>query len=251
MTGARQLQGKMTLVTGASRGIGQGIALCLGREGATVIGTATTQEGADKITALLKQENMNGCGMVLNVTSQESVNALMDAVHAQFGPISILVNNAAITKDNLFLRMKDDEWFQVMDTNLNSIYRLSKGCLRDMLKARWGRIITIGSVVGSTGNPGQANYAAAKAGVVGFSKSLALEVGSRNITVNTVAPGFIETDMTGALSEEQQQSILNTIPMQRQGTVNDIGSAVVFLASDGAGYITGQTLHVNGGMYMS
>lgn len=251
MTGAGQLQGKITLITGASRGIGQGIALCIGREGATVIGTATSQEGADKITEVLKRENIHGCGMVLNVTSQESVNVLMDAVREKFGPIHILVNNAAITKDNLFLRMKDDEWFQVMDTNLNSIYRLSKGCLRDMLKARWGRIITIGSVVGSTGNPGQANYSAAKAGVVGFSKSLALEVGSRDITVNIVAPGFIETDMTGALSEEQQQAIFDRIPMQKQGTVNDIGSAVVFLASDRAGYITGQTLHVNGGMYMS
>ena len=246
-----QLQNKITLVTGASRGIGQGIALSLGRQGATIIGTATTQEGADQITAILQKENISGKGMILNVTSQESVDALIQGIREQFGPVNILVNNAAITKDNLFLRMKDDEWFQVMDTNLNSIYRLSKACLRDMLKARWGRIITIGSVVGSTGNPGQANYSAAKAGVVGFSKSLALEVGSRDITVNTVAPGFIETDMTNALTDEQRNTIFQRIPMQKLGTVEDIGSAVIFLASDGGGYITGQTLHVNGGMYMN
>lgn len=251
MTRAGVLQNKIALVTGASRGIGQGIALCLGREGATVIGTATSQEGADKITAAFKNENLNGCGMVLNVTAQESIDALLHAVREQFGPINILVNNAAITKDNLFLRMKDDEWFSVMDTNLNSIYRLSKACLRDMLKARWGRIITIGSVVGSTGNPGQVNYSAAKAGVIGFSKSLALEVGSRDITVNTVSPGFIETDMTKALTDEQRETIFARIPMQKLGTVQDIGSAVIFLASDGAGYVTGQTLHINGGMYMN
>jgi 3-oxoacyl-[acyl-carrier protein] reductase len=246
-----QLQNKITLVTGASRGIGQGIALSLGRQGAIIIGTATTQEGADQITAILQKENIPGKGMILNVTSQESVDALIQGIREQFGPVNILVNNAAITKDNLFLRMKDDEWFQVMDTNLNSIYRLSKACLRDMLKARWGRIITIGSVVGSTGNPGQANYSATKAGVVGFSKSLALEVGSRDITVNTVAPGFIETDMTNALTEEQRKTIFQRIPMQKLGTVEDIGSAVIFLASSGGGYITGQTLHVNGGMYMN
>jgi 3-oxoacyl-[acyl-carrier protein] reductase len=251
MMRAPLLQDKITLVTGASRGIGRGIALCMGREGAIVIGTATTQEGADRITEAFKNENITGCGMVLNVTAEESVAALMSSVREQFGPIHILVNNAAITKDNLFLRMKEEEWFDVIDTNLNSIFRLSKACMRDMLKARWGRIITIGSVVGSMGNPGQANYAAAKAGVIGFSKALALEVGSRNITVNTVAPGFIETDMTNALTDEQRETIFKTIPMQKLGTVEDIAAAVIFLASAGGGYITGQTLHINGGMYMN
>lgn len=251
MTNAKPLQDKVVLVTGASRGIGKGIATYLGELGAVVIGTATTDAGAASINAALSAANIKGTGMVLDVTAQESVDALITAVREQFGAVNILVNNAAITKDNLFLRMKDDEWFKVLDTNLNSLYRLSKACMRDMLKARWGRIITIGSVVGSTGNPGQANYCAAKAGVVGFSKALALEVGSRDITVNTVAPGFIETDMTNALTEEQQQSIFQRIPMQRMGTVQDIAAAVAFLASEGGGYITGQTLHVNGGMYMA
>lgn len=242
---------KVILVTGASRGIGKGIALKLGQEGATVIGTATTAEGAEKITAAFKEANIAGCGMQLEVTSAESIETVINAVREQFGPINILVNNAAITRDNLFLRMKDDEWFQVIETNLNAIYRLSKACIRDMLKARWGRIITIGSVVGSTGNPGQANYCAAKAGVVAFSKALALEVGSRDITINTVAPGFIETDMTDALTEEQRAAIYARIPMQRIGKPEDIAAAVSFLASEGAGYITGQTLHVNGGMFMA
>jgi 3-oxoacyl-[acyl-carrier protein] reductase len=242
---------KVALVTGASRGIGRGILLALAREGATVVGTATTQDGADKITQALREVNANGCGMVLNVTSQESVDALLPAIKEKYGVVTILVNNAAITQDNLFLRMKEDEWFQVMETNLNSIYRLSKACIRDMLKARWGRIISIGSVVGSIGNPGQANYAAAKAGVIGFSKALALEVGSRDITVNTVAPGFVATDMTNALTDEQRDAIFQRIPMQRLGSVDDIAAAVVFLASQAAGYITGQTLHVNGGMYMN
>lgn len=245
------LKGKVALVTGASRGIGQGIALALGRQGATVIGTATTAEGADRISTVFKNEHIEGCGMMLNVTSQESIDALISAIKTQFGAIQILVNNAAITQDNLFLRMKDDEWFNVVETNLTSVFRLSKACMRDMLKARWGRIINIGSVVGTTGNPGQANYSAAKAGVVGFSKSLALEVGSRDITVNTVSPGFIETDMTNALNEEQRQAIFQQIPMKRIGSINDVAAAVAFLASDGAGYITGQTLHVNGGMYMN
>jgi 3-oxoacyl-[acyl-carrier protein] reductase len=245
------LQDKITLVTGASRGIGRGVALCLGREGAVVIGTATTQEGADKITEAFKAEKISGCGMVLNVTSEASIEALMTAIRTQFGPVNILVNNAAITKDNLFLRMKEDEWFQVLDTNLNSVFRLSKACIRDMLKARWGRIINIGSVVGSTGNPGQANYSAAKAGVIGFSKALALEVGSRDITVNTVSPGFIETDMTNALTDEQRAAIFQRIPMQKLGTVEDIAAAVIFLASAGGGYVTGQTLHINGGMFMN
>lgn len=251
MTRALLLQDKITLVTGASRGIGQGVADCLGKEGAIVIGTATTQEGADRITETFKKNNISGKGMVLDVTAEDSVEALMKAIHEQFGPVNILVNNAAITKDNLFLRMKEEEWSSVLDTNLNSVFRLSKACIRDMLKARWGRIISIGSVVGSIGNPGQANYAAAKAGVIGFSKALALEVGSRNITVNTVAPGFIETDMTNALNDEQRQAIFNRIPMQKLGTVQDIAAAVIFLAADSGAYITGQTLHINGGMFMS
>jgi 3-oxoacyl-[acyl-carrier protein] reductase len=251
MTRVNILENKIALVTGASRGIGSGIALCLGREGATVIGTATSAEGAQRITDTFKKENIKGAGMVLNVTAQESVDALMIAIREQFGPVNILVNNAAITKDNIFLRMKEEEWLDVIETNLTSLFRVSKACLRDMLKARQGRIITIGSVVGSTGNPGQANYCAAKAGVLGFSKSLALEVGSRDITVNTVAPGFIQTDMTDALTDDQRDTIFQRIPMQKLGTVQDIGAAVVFLASDHAGYITGQTLHVNGGMYMA
>ncbi len=251
MTRANILENKIALVTGASRGIGRGVAMCLGHEGATVIGTATTEEGAARISEAFKKENIKGTGMVLNVTSQASVDALIAAVREQFGPVSILVNNAAITKDNIFLRMKEEEWMDVIETNLNSLFRLSKACLKDMLKARSGRIITIGSVVGSTGNPGQTNYSAAKAGVLGFSKALALEVGSRDITVNTVAPGFIQTDMTDALTDEQRETIFQRIPMQKLGTVQDIAAAVVFLASDHAGYITGQTLHVNGGMYMA
>lgn len=245
------LSGKIALVTGASRGIGHGIALMLGRAGATVIGTATTAEGAERITQAFKQEHIQGMGKQLNVTSAESVETTIADIKATVGAVNILVNNAAITQDNLFLRMKEDEWFQVIETNLNSIYRTSKACVRDMLKARWGRIITIGSVVGSIGNPGQANYCAAKAGVVGFSKALALEIGSRDITVNTVAPGFVTTDMTNALTDEQRDAIFQRIPMQRLGTVADIASAVLFLASPAAGYITGQTLHVNGGMYMN
>lgn len=245
------LKDKIVLVTGASRGIGHGIALTLGREGATVIGTATTQAGADKITAALAQNNIPGSGMVLNVTSTESVDALMNAIKEQYGAISVLVNNAAVTQDNLLMRMKEDEWLNVIETNLSSIYRLSKACIRDMLKARWGRIINIGSVVGSVGNPGQVNYSASKAGVVGFSKALALEVGSRNITINTIAPGFISTDMTDALTDEQREVLFQRIPMQRLGTVDDIAGSVLFLASDLANYMTGQTLHVNGGMYMN
>lgn len=245
------LKDKVTLVTGASRGIGRGIAISLARAGATVIGTATTSEGADKITQSFQNENVQGHGMVLDVTAPESINELLEAIKQRFGIINILVNNAAITQDNLFLRMKDDEWSSVIDTNLNAVFRLSKACIRDMLKARWGRIINIGSVVGATGNPGQANYCAAKAGVVGFSKALALEVGSRNITINTVSPGFVATDMTNALTDEQRQAIFQRIPMQKIGTIDDIANAVMFLASDYAGYITGQTLHVNGGMYMN
>lgn len=245
------LDGRIALVTGASRGIGSGIALALGREGAVVIGTATTQEGADKITRLLDEHKVKGGGMVLNVKELSSINALLESIKSRFGALSILVNNAAITQDNLLLRMKDEEWLNVLETDLTSVYRLTKACMRDMLKARFGRVINIGSVVGATGNPGQANYCAAKAGVMGFSKALALEVGSRDITVNTVAPGFVSTDMTNALTDEQREAIFQKIPMQKLGTVEDIASAVVFLASAGAGYITGQTLHVNGGLYMN
>lgn len=245
------LQNKIVLVTGASRGIGSGIAQAIGKEGAVVIGTATTQEGADRITQTFQNESIQGCGMVLNVTSPDSVTELMASIKEQYGAVNVLVNNAAITEDNLIMRMKDEEWLQVLDTNLTSVYRLTKACIRDMLKARWGRIINIGSVVGTAGNPGQANYCAAKAGVIGFSKAIALEVGSRDITVNTVSPGFIATDMTNALTDEQRDAIFQRIPMQKLGTINDIAAAVVFLASQNAGYITGQTLHVNGGMYMS
>ncbi|TAK77465.1 MAG: 3-oxoacyl-ACP reductase FabG [Gammaproteobacteria bacterium] len=245
------LKDKIALVTGASRGIGRGIAFALGQAGATVIGTATTPDGADRITQALQEQNIQGAGMVLNVAMQNSVDELMAAIKAQYGTVNVLINNAAITQDNLLLRMKDDEWLQVIETNLNSIYRLSKACIRDMLKARFGRIISIGSVVGSMGNPGQANYCAAKAGLIGFSKALALEVGSRDITVNIVAPGFVATDMTDALTEEQRAAIFQRIPMQRLGTIEDIAGAVLFLASEMSGYITGQTLHVNGGMFMN
>lgn len=245
------VKSKIALVTGASRGIGQGIALGLGREGAIVVGTATTQEGADKITQVLKAEGMEGVGIALDVNSLDSIESLISTIKERFGPVNILVNNAAITQDNLFLRMKEDEWSKVIETDLTSVFRLTKACLRDMLKARWGRVINIGSVVGSTGNPGQANYAAAKAGMVGFSKALALEVGSRDITINVVAPGFIATDMTNALTDEQREAIFQRIPMQKLGTIEDISAAVNFLASQHGGYITGQTLHVNGGMYMN
>lgn len=245
------LEGKIALVTGASRGIGQGIALSLARAGATVIGTATTAEGANRIHAKLTDEKLKGCGLILEVTSQTSIDQMMETIKQRYGSINILVNNAAITEDNLVLRMKDDEWLRVMETDLSSVYRLTKACMRDMLKAKWGRIINIGSVVGSTGNPGQANYCAAKAGVIGFSKAVALEVGSRNITVNIISPGYIETDMTNALSDEQRKVIFQRIPMQKIGEISDIAAAVLFLASSHAGYITGQTLHINGGMFMN
>lgn len=241
---------KVALVTGASRGIGQAIALALGAEGITVIGTATTQDGADKITKSFEAANIKGCGLMLNVADPASIESTFNVIKERYGMPSILVNNAAITKDNLLLRMKEDEWSQVIETNLSSIYRMTKTCLRDMIKARWGRIITISSVVGLTGNAGQVNYAAAKAGLIGFTKALAQEVGSRDVTVNAVAPGFIDTDMTRSLPDEQRNALLQKIPMQRLGEAKDIAAAVVFLASQGAGYITGQTLHVNGGMYM-
>lgn len=245
------LTNETALVTGASRGIGKAIAGTLGRRGATVIGTATSEAGAQAISAALADAGIRGGGMVLNVTDPDSVSALMKAVQDAFSTPTILVNNAGITRDNLLMRMKDDEWDDVIRTNLTSAYRMSKACLRGMMKARRGRIITISSIIAATGNPGQANYAATKAGVIGFTKSLAREVGSRNITVNAVAPGFIDTDMTRALPEEQRKHLLDQIPMARLGDVKDIANAVAFLASDEASYITGETLHVNGGMYMS
>ncbi len=239
------LAGKRALVTGASRGIGASIAKALAAAGAEVIGTATSQAGADAISKALGGDNR---GLVLNVADPESVSALMTELKSS--PADILVNNAGITRDNLLLRMKADEWDDLINTNLSGVYRLSKACLRPMMKARWGRIISIASVVGSMGNPGQSNYAAAKAGVVGFSKSLAKEVGSRGITVNVIAPGFIKTDMTDALGEEQISALSSQIPLERLGNPEDIAASVVFLASQAGGYITGETLHVNGGMWV-
>ena len=244
------LQGKVALVTGASRGIGQAIALELGRQGATVIGTATSASGAERIGATLKEHGITGTGMELNVTSAESVEAVLGAITAQFGAPAILVNNAGITRDNLMLRMKDDEWFDVIDTNLNSLYRLSKGVLRGMTKARWGRIISIGSVVGAMGNAGQANYAAAKAGLEGFSRALAREVGSRGITVNSVTPGFIDTDMTAELTEELQTAYKAKIPAGRFAAPSEVAKVVCWLASDDAAYISGAVIPVDGGLGM-
>ncbi|MDT3720031.1 3-oxoacyl-ACP reductase FabG [Pseudomonas oryzihabitans] len=245
------LQGKVALVTGATRGIGQAIALELGRLGATVIGTATSEAGAQRIAESLKANGIEGTGLVLNVSDSASVAAALEQVQAQFGAPSILVNNAGITRDNLMLRMKDDEWFDVIDTNLNSLFRLSKAVLKGMTKGRWGRIVSIGSVVGAMGNAGQANYAAAKAGLEGFTRALAREVGSRNITVNAVAPGFIDTDMTRELPEAQREALLTQIPAGRLGQADEIAKVVGFLAGEGAAYVTGATIPVNGGMYMS
>ncbi len=246
------LNGKLALVTGASRGIGKAIALQLARQGATVVGTATSESGAAAIEEGFKAAGVNGKGMVVNVSDAASINALLEGIEAAFGKLpDVLVNNAGITRDNLLMRMKDEEWDAIIATNLASVFRLSKACMRSMMKARWGRIITIGSVVGTMGNAGQTNYAAAKAGVIGFSKSLAREVGSRGITVNVVAPGFIDTDMTHALSDEQRSKLSEQIPLARLGAAEDIAQAVGFLASDAAGYITGETLHVNGGMNMA
>jgi 3-oxoacyl-[acyl-carrier protein] reductase len=244
------LQGKIALVTGASRGIGGAILLTLSKAGAYVIGTATTQEGANNINSMLEKEGLLGKGAVLDVTNGQSVDELLDRLSADDKTPSILVNNAGITSDNLLLRMDDEEWYRVIETNLNSVFRLSKACIKPMFRARWGRIITIGSVVGSSGNSGQVNYTAAKAGIVGFSKSLAQEIASRGITVNVVAPGFIDTDMTAALPSLVKEEMLKRIPMKRLGTVDDIANTVAFLASDYANYITGETIHVNGGMYM-
>lgn len=244
------LENQIALVTGASRGIGAAIADTLGNAGATVIGTATSESGAEAITRRLADAGIKGEGMVLNVTDTESISSVLKAIADKYAAPDILINNAGITRDNLLMRMKDDEWDDIINTNLTSIYRLSKACLRAMMKARKGRIISIGSVVGATGNAGQTNYAAAKAGMLGFTKSLAREVGSRGITVNAVAPGFIETDMTDALPEEQRKKLLAEVPLGRLGAPEEIANAVLFLASDQAEYITGETLHVNGGMYM-
>ncbi|SEG39743.1 3-oxoacyl-[acyl-carrier-protein] reductase [Vibrio hangzhouensis] len=241
------LEGKIALVTGASRGIGRSIAELLVERGATVIGTATSDNGAAAISEYLGE---NGKGLALNVTDTDSIEAVLKQINEEFGAIDILVNNAGITRDNLLMRMKDDEWTDIMDTNLTSIFRLSKAVLRGMMKKRQGRIINVGSVVGTMGNAGQTNYAAAKAGVIGFTKSMAREVASRGVTVNTVAPGFIETDMTKALNDEQRAATLANVPAGRLGDPREIASAVAFLASPEAAYITGETLHVNGGMYM-
>jgi len=245
------LEGKIALVTGATRGIGKAIALSLAEQGATVIGTATSENGAETISGFLADANVSGKGLVLNVTDADSIEAVVSQVEADFGAPTILVNNAGITRDNLLMRMKDDEWNDIIETNLTPIYKLSKRCLRAMTKARWGRIITITSVVGVMGNAGQTNYAAAKAGVIGFSKSLAREVGARGITVNAVAPGFIDTDMTSSLADEHKEALLQNVPVKRLGEPEEIAAAVTFLASQSAAYITGETLNVNGGMYMN
>ena len=247
----RTLDQEIALVTGASRGIGKAIALALGRQGATVIGTATTDSGAQTIQAALQEKQLVGAGKTLNVTDAESVAGLLTSINKEFGAPTILVNNAGITKDNLVMRMKDEDWDGVIDTNLNSIFRMCKACLRGMLKAKYGRIINIASVVGLTGNPGQANYVSAKAGMIGFTKSLAMEVGSRGITVNSVAPGFIDTDMTRQLPEDRKQHLLGQIPLGRLGTPAEVAAVVVFLASREAGYITGETININGGIYMA
>jgi 3-oxoacyl-[acyl-carrier protein] reductase len=247
----KTLDKQIAIVTGASRGIGRAIALELARQGATVIGTATSESGAEAITAAFKAEGVNGRGAVLNVNDAAAAEALIDGTVKEFGTLHVLVNNAGITQDQLAMRMKDDDWDAVIDTNLKSVFRLSRAVLRPMMKARGGRIINITSVVGSAGNPGQANYAAAKAGVAGMTRALAREIGSRGITVNCVAPGFIDTDMTKTLPEEQQAALKAQIPLGRLGNPDDIAHAVAFLASPQAGYITGTTLHVNGGMYMS
>ena len=242
------MQGKIALVTGATRGIGRAVAEELLSKGAFVIGTATSEKGAESISAYLGEK---GKGLVLNVADQASIDAVLEQIKQEFGDIDILVNNAGITRDNLLMRMKDEEWFDILQTNLSSVYHLSKAMLRTMMKKRFGRIINIGSVVGSMGNAGQTNYCAAKAGLIGFSKALAKEVASRGITANVVAPGFIATDMTDVLSEELKNNLLTQIPAGRLGEPKDIAKAVAFLASEDASYINGTTLHVNGGMYMS
>jgi len=244
------LEHKIALITGASRGIGKAVALELGKQGATVVGTATSENGAERINQYLSKAHIPGMGLVMDVSNTEHITSGIEIIQKSLGDIAILVNNAGITRDNLLARMKEDEWDSVLQTNLKSVFYLSRAVLRAMMKARSGRIINISSVVGVTGNPGQTNYAATKAGMIGFSKSLAKEIGSRNITVNCVAPGFIDTDMTRTLSAEQQQSLIQHIPLGKLGKPEDIAAAVAFLASPAADYITGATLHVNGGMYM-
>ncbi len=244
------LTGKVALVTGASRGIGQAIALRLGAAGATVIGTATSEKGAEAISAVLAEHGITGQGMQLNVTDADSIAGVIKSVTEKFGAPLVLVNNAGITKDNILMRMKDEEWDGVINTNLTSIFRMTKACMRAMTKARWGRIINISSVVGTMGNAGQSNYAAAKAGLEGFTRSLVRELGSRGITVNAVAPGFIDTDMTRGLPEEHRQNLLDQVPLGRLGEPEEIAGVVAFLAGNEGAYMTGETLHVNGGMYM-
>ena len=243
------LNGQIVLVTGASRGIGQAIALTLGRTGATVIGTATSEEGADNISKIFSESDILGKGMKLNVTDNEQITSVLKAVTEEYGAVDVLINNAGVTRDNILVRMKEEEWDDIINTNLSSVFRMSKAVLRGMIKKRSGRIISITSVVGAMGNAGQSNYAASKAGIMGFTKSLAREVGVRGITVNAIAPGFIDTDMTDSLPEDQKTVLASQIPMGRLGTVNEIAQAVLFLASDSGSYITAQTLHVNGGMY--
>ena len=243
------LSGKVALITGASRGIGQAISLILGKNGATIIGTATSESGADAISRIFQEHKISGKGFALNVTENDQIENLMKSIGDEFGSVDILVNNAGITRDNLLMRMKDDEWNDIMNTNLASVYKMSKAVLRGMMKKKNGRIISIASVVGAMGNAGQTNYSAAKAGIMGFTKSLAREVGPRGITVNAIAPGFIKTDMTDALPEEQKKFLANQIPLGRLGTVDEIAQSVLFLAGDSGAYITAQTLHVNGGMY--
>jgi len=243
------LNEKLVLVTGASRGIGRAIALTLGNAGATVIGTATSDEGASNITQIFAENNILGKGMKLNVTDNEQISELLKSITADYGSVDILVNNAGITRDNILVRMKEDEWDDIINTNLSSVYKMSKAVLRGMIKKRSGRIISITSVVGAMGNAGQSNYAAAKAGIMGFTKSLAREVGVRGITVNAIAPGFIQTDMTDKLPEDQKVALASQIPMARLGTVDEIAQSVLFLAGESGSYITAQTLHVNGGMY--
>jgi 3-oxoacyl-[acyl-carrier protein] reductase len=244
-------QAKVALVTGASRGIGKAIAQSLAADGFTVVGTATTDDGAQRITTYLQESGNPGCGMALNVADQDSVTTVVKTIGEQFGAPLVLVNNAGITRDNLLLRMKPEEWSDVIDTNLSALYRVSKACLRGMTKARWGRIVNITSVVGSMGNIGQSNYAASKAGAEGFSRALARELGTRAVTVNCIAPGFIDTDMTKELSQEQRDLMLRQIPLGRLGAPEEIAALVAFLCSDAAAYITGETVHVNGGMHMA
>ena len=245
------LNGKVVLVTGASRGIGRAIALTLGSAGATVIGTATSEEGAKNISKTFSENNILGRGMSLNVTDNDQISNVLKAVTEEYGTVDILINNAGITRDNILLRMKEDEWDEIISTNLSSVYKMSKAVLRGMIKKRSGRVISITSVVGAMGNAGQSNYAASKAGIIGFTKSLAREVGVRGITVNAIAPGFIETDMTDSLPDAQKAALASQIPMGRLGTVDEIAKAVLFLAGDSASYITAQTIHINGGMYAS